>query len=246
MKKIYTLLLLLSLSLPCFAKPNYSYSVEHINQSNAYSGAYIDEEINVPISKIGLPEEYMEPEVTQVEKGLEIVWNKWHANVRNKVLSDVRAADTPDNHLTFNLMTVDRNKNISNIIVIYVPETSLTRVQNEGFLTPESEIYMYIYEKNMYYKIKIKDKFLEANRKNLEKMLSNSDIIPTEFYSIPNFGYFVPLAQRVQKRQGDSYLSFPEGSKRVSVVVTQGTTDIDWIKAGTKYVPEDFNDTEKY
>ena len=105
---------------------------------------------------------------------------------------------------------------------------------------------MYIYEKNTYYKIKVKDKFLEAKRKNIEKILSNSDIIETNFYTIPNFDYFAPLAQRIQNRQGDSYLAFPKGSKRSSMVVTQGTTDISWLKAGSKYMPEDFNDTERY
>ena len=246
MKKVFALLLLFCLSLPSFAKPNYSYSVEPVNTSTNYSGAYVNEEISVPVSKIGLPQEYMEPEVVQVEKGLEIVWNEWHAKVRNKVLSDVRGSSTPSKHLTFNLMTVDRNKNISDIIVIYVPETSLTRVRDVGYVTPDSDIYMYIYEKNTYYKIKVKDKFLEAKRKNIEKILSNSDIIETNFYTIPNFDYFAPLAQRIQNRQGDSYLAFPKGSKRSSMVVTQGTTDISWLKAGSKYMPEDFNDTERY
>ena len=148
MKKVFASLLLFCLVSPCFAKPNYSYTVEPVSQTNGYSGAYVDEEITVPISQIGLPQEYMEPEVIQEEKGLEIVWNKWHANVWNKVLSDVRAVSTLAKHLTFNLMTVDRNKNISDIIVIFVPEASLTRVQNEGYLTPESNIYMYIHERN--------------------------------------------------------------------------------------------------
>ena len=115
MKKIFLTLLIFSLGLSAFAKPNYSYTVHQTptpiqtnnsvynydympqtNQtsntqatSNSNYGIYVDEEITTPLTQIGIPQELLT--IQKDEDGLDISWNQWHADVFNKITEKVFA-----------------------------------------------------------------------------------------------------------------------------------------------------------
>ena len=78
MKKIILILVVFLISLSCYAKSSYSY-----NYSSG-QGRYVNEKINVPVIKLGIPQEIFEE---QEEAGLEISWNKWRANISNELAS---------------------------------------------------------------------------------------------------------------------------------------------------------------
>ena len=116
-------------SIPAFAKPNYSYTINQapIQAPNSTQGAYVNEEITIPITQVGFSEEYTKPEI--VEQGLEIVWNEWHARVRNQMFyKNLKHVSSPDNYIIHLFYTVDINKNISNIEFVYIPESSTSKI----------------------------------------------------------------------------------------------------------------------
>ena len=109
MKKIILTLLILTIGSSAFAKPNYSYTFEPIQAPSKYSGTYIDEEMNIPVSQIGLPEQYTQPQVE--EKGLEIEWNEWHAKVRNYIVEH-KHDNIPSEYLLADAWITDRNSSV--------------------------------------------------------------------------------------------------------------------------------------
>ena len=121
MKKIILTLLISSISLTSYAKPNYSYTINQTPTQTQYNtqGVYVNEEITTPISQIGVPEHYLQPQVE--EKGLEIEWNEWHANLRNYVMKKQFFSNIPNifrNNALYSIVyTVHKNGQVSDVIV---------------------------------------------------------------------------------------------------------------------------------
>ena len=54
--KLLIIILVLAFGLSAYAKPNYSFSNK--SEQSHYPGTYINEEIDVPTTKIGLPSDF--------------------------------------------------------------------------------------------------------------------------------------------------------------------------------------------
>ena len=239
--KILILTLILMLCLPTFAKPNYSYSTNTIKYD--YSGTYIDEEITTPISQIGLPQEFLEEQ--KEEAGLEVVWNSWHAKVRNKVLNSIRYLIYPEKHLTCKVYLVDKNKNISNIIVFILEEDNIYFENNRVYVKPNTDFYIYKNDENKFYKMRVYQEGIETKSTEFSKILASAEYTPVGFYAVIESGYYVKVARKIEELNGKSVLNFPKKSKRTKVVVSQGTTNIGYLSGGSRYYSKDFNDIER-
>ena len=144
-------------------------------------GIYVDEEITAPITQIGIPEEYWEPQVE--ENGLEIAWNQWHANVRNQLFRSIKNRDWPQGYSIWIIYTVDLNKNISNIVFMYYPEQAILNKNNVGYLKQNTDFYLYLYDSNKF--IAFVDKINNFNFRDvpfLEKFENPVVIIPKKFF----------------------------------------------------------------
>lgn len=249
-KILLSIIFILSISLTVSAKPNYSYSMDPIQTPSVYQGTYVNEEITTPISQVGIPEQYTQPQLE--EQWLEIVWNKWHAKVRNKFTSDISASNTPDNYILATICKIDLNKNISNIMIIYFPEKSLNIVSGTAYVKKGEDFYLYNHNSDKFFIMNI-DKNVSctigAEHKNekeeIQKILATAKYREEIFYKIPYFTFFETSASKIQKRQGQSFLKFPEGSKRASVVVACALTDLDTVATVTEYTAGMFNDIER-
>lgn len=246
MKKIILTLLILIIGTSVFAKPNYTYTTSD-TPASAYSGTYVNEEITTPITKIGIPEEYLETQVE--EQGLEIVWNQWHADVRNLVYNKLQKYDKfpSSQYLCEYIYTVDKNKSISNIVIVYIPGTAILPTK---IIDPHSEFYMYVDSTKKYYRLK-QYTMLPVNasriRLILQSVLKSNAIVEEEMYKVPYAVLFEPMAEVIRKCEQNKVLTFPEKSKRTSVVVTQGITNIKRIQDDdSEYKASEFNDTERW
>jgi hypothetical protein len=235
------LILALMLCLPTFAKPNYSYSTNTTKYD--YSGTYINEEINVPVTKIGIPQEFFEEQ--KEETGLEIVWNSWHAKVRNKVLEAVRYLNYSKKHLVCKAYLVDKNKNVSDIIVCVLHEDNMYIENKNVYVKPNIVFYAYKNDENKFYKMQVHQEGLKASSSEFTKILAAAEYTPVGFYAITESNYYVKVARKIEELNGKSVLKFPKKSKRTKVVVTQGTTNIGYLKGDGKYHSRDFNDIER-
>ncbi len=250
MKKIILTLLISSISLTSYAKPNYSYTIEPIQTQNNYQGTYINEEVDVPITQIGIPQQYTQPQTE--EKGLEIVWNKWHANVRNKFSNDISDTNIPKNYIIATMCTIDTNRKISDIIITYFPESSILAISRTANIKNNVPFYVYMHSSNKYFKATIKSTTpftIGAQNKNeqqeMSQILSNATLKEEAFYKIPYFKFYEELAERMNKRQGQPFLEFPESTRRTSVTVTSAVTDLSTIATVRRYTADMFNDTER-
>lgn len=245
MKKIFLALLISTISLSAFAKPNYSYTINQTPIQTPYNtqGVYVNEEITTPITQIGIPEEYTQPEI--VEQGLEIVWNEWHANTRNQMLKNLKQTSLPKKYLMKLVYTVDINKNISNIVMIYIPENAILKINNTSYLDQNSVFYLYQYESNKFYKLSYLSDPIRTASDHIDKILNNSSKTQISFGQVPYWATFPKLGERIKSFSGNKHLTFPSQTRRTSIVVKQGFTDIDWLKMGRALTATDFNDIEK-
>ena len=241
MKKIILIILLLFTGLSASAKPNYSYATNTSNYD--YSGEYIDQEITTPVYQIGLPQDFFEEQ--KEEAGLEIIWNSWHAKVRNNVLSATRYEIYAEKNLTYMAYIVDKNKTISNIIVIVLNENNIYAENKKSYLKPNTDFYIYKNVENKFYKMQIHQKGMRLVASNIPKILSAAQYTPVGFYAVPESSYYVKVARKIEALSEKTFLKFPNKSKRTKVVVTQGTTNIDWLIVGQRYKSTDFDDIER-
>ena len=220
-------------------KPNYTYTMSE-TPASAYSGTYVNEEITTPITQIGIPEEYLEPQVE--EEGLEIAWNEWHANVRNFILDKLKKADCPGSkYIYIFIYTVDKNKSIYNITILYFPATALSGMK----VIPNSEFYMYVDRTKKYYKLKLPRSSL-LSVLEYELILKQAEAADEDMYKVPYAVLFAPMAEVIKKCSQNKVLTFPENSKRTSVVVDQNLTNIKELMSTRKYNATDFNDIERW
>lgn len=250
MKKIILTLLILIIGTSVFAKPNYTYTMSE-TPASAYSGTYVNEEIKAPLTQIGIPEEYLEPQAE--EQGLEIEWNEWHARVRNKIMNDMMQTNYISKSLYYLIYTVHRNGEISNIITAQ-------------FVEDDSE----------FYKITInnheKPRFDYEYAVSMKKGSDNN--YKTYIYNIGNYnlstkdGVLIDalkhssfkknatlfdrpyatkqMAKKIEKAAKSPILNFPAQSKRDKVVVYQTIAiDLDIPEFKPQYKSSDFNDIER-
>lgn len=242
-KYLLILFLISSIVLPGIAKQNYTYTLTPCNNNgDNHTGTYINNEITTPITQIGIPEEYTQPEV--VEQGLEVVWNEWHANTRNQMHRYIKGSPFPKNFLIELLYTVDVNKDISNIVAIYVPENAILKINNTAYLDQNSIFYLYQYESNKFYKLSYLSGPIRIATDRIDKILNNSSKTQISFKQVPYWVIFPKLGERIKSFSGNKHLTFPAKTRRTSVVVKHGFTDIDYLKGGD-YKATDFSDIEK-
>lgn len=237
MKKLLLTLFVLIFGLAAYAKPNYSYTLSPA-PSSAYSGTYVNEEITTPISQIGVSSSFFEQD--EVEKGLEIAWNQWHANVRNKVLSTSRI---PKRSVVYLFYNVDKYKNISDIVIVYAQEKCFIK-GDTAYLKANSPFYAYVQGSHKYYKLTLPQQS-KTGTSSMTSALKNAQATEVSLYSIPDFTYFAQITTTLRKLNLDKVLTYPVGSKRSIVKVSQGITNIDWIKGKDKYKASEFNDIER-
>ncbi len=271
MKKIILTLLILTIGSSAFAKPNYSYTFEPIQAPSKYSGTYIDEEMNIPVSQIGLPEQYTQPQVE--EKGLEIEWNEWHAKVRNYVVEH-KHDNIPSEYLLADAWITDRNSSVFFLIYTVHKTGKITDIILLNFNKT------YLEEKYIRHKIttakdgknRFKPEFSVCMKKagergfrhytytlNQDTILTSKTILETfknatfvkEMSWLDSVWVTNTMAKRIAKNiesfSGQSVLKFPEKSKRNQVVVTQGYSYIKDLENFTidEYKASNFNDIEK-
>lgn len=296
-KKITVLFIIMILFLPVLAKFRcLNFAVMAVESSP--EEVYVNETITTPVSEIGIPEEYIKPQIE--EAGLEIVWNQWHADVRNEISKHIKKEKFPYLKHNINFVyTIDRNRNISDIVLLYVPEKALI-LDRKTYLAGGCEIYMYVRKTGKYYKLtntganqrytdknipniiknftkteipKSKSSFVTGtsltgvknnqvytnrNASVLEKIKNNpvnssktstvlANISNKEMtvYDIPSYIYLEPLVSSLEKQSGNRVFTFPEKSKRASVVVIHGYTNIDSLKMQSEYNASMFDDIEK-
>lgn len=271
MKRFIVTILLLALGLPTFAKPNYSYTIEPAQTQSNYQGTYVDEELDVPISQIGLPQQYMQSQAE--EKGLEVEWNQWHANVRNYVNKN-RYNNVPTEYRFAEAWISDRNSSAFFLIYTVHKTGEITDIILMRFSKT------YLDEKHLPYKIttakngvnRFKPEFDVCMKKqgdssfkiytytlNQDTILKSKTIVETirnatfvkEASWLESIWVTNTMAKRIVKNiksfSGQSVLNFPEKSKRDKVVVTQGFSYIKDLENFTihNYEASDFNDIEK-
>ena len=155
MKKIILILVVFLISLSCYAKSSYSY-----NYSNG-QGRYVNEKIDVPVIKLGIPQEIFEE---QEEAGLEISWNKWRANISNELANrmnqisleivkdfmvnlleqtaEVDVSNLPQNFMCLITAKVNFDRTVENIIVLLIPRDSFVMQPNRVYATKNSKIFV--------------------------------------------------------------------------------------------------------
>lgn len=233
MKKLFILLLTLSLSAPCFASAN------NAPANNNYAG-------NMPLIEIGVSDELLKPQ--QEEKGLEIVWNKWRADVANKKINnDVHSTE---NYLIYLYFTVHSDKSITDTVAIYIPESSMTLYEGRNAIKANAYFYVYSRKANKYYKatfdndVPVKNAELFFNDYSYN-ILTKMKMTQTGFFAIKNFEFIIGAVNKIEKFSGKSFLEFPEGSERTFVVASTNRTNIKWLNRTKKYSEDDFDDIER-
>ena len=246
-KLFITIISSLAFVLSAAASPNYSYSTKQ----SSYQGTYINEEIDVPTTKIGLPQEYTQSQVK--EKGLEIEWNEWHARIRNKITKDISSTLTPQNYIIAAMCTIDKNQNISDIVVLYFPRTSLKIVSGVAYVKNEAPFYIYMHTPKKYYRTTINSNKLftlgklgKDEQEEISAILKIAKFQEVSYNRVPYYKFYRQVAFKIKQRQGQAVLRFPQSSKRSKVSVTGGVTDILSIQTVIQYTSDMFNDLERY
>ena len=270
MKKIIVTFLVLILTIPTFAKSNHSYSVKYPKYD--YSGTYINEEINVPITKIGIPKEFFE---NQEESGLEISWNKWRADVSNELaarlqnvsleyvrkimmalLDPTSASDIsnfPHDFMCLVTAKVNSDRTVENVITFIIPRESFDIEQYHVYANKNSKIYLYSTKTKEYYRWLYQGEPIDFNVDNgngdekvIKKLLSNGDIVDQDKSDVLFPEYLEKVANQVSGLAGKHVIKFPQLSKRKYVNIYFGTTDILEIQTIRKATEDMYNDIERH
>ncbi len=268
MKKIITTILLLILGLPTFAKPNYSYSTEPIQIQNNYQGIYVNEEVDVPITQIGIPQELLQTQIE--EKGLEISWNSWRANVFNVLADKVNTyniiggiagvilgidpinRNLPDDFVFYITATVNSDKQISNIIALLVKKEGIEFKDSQAFITKNCSISMYSYNDDKYYTLRYMGEPFDLNKDSkaddsseIIAILSNCKLIDLNNYTDSTRKYLKKQSEKLNKLSGETFWEFPKNSKRKSTNIYFGITDIYNIGSVDKATENMYSDIER-
>lgn len=265
MKKIILILVVFLISLSCYAKSSYSY-----NYSSG-QGRYVNEKIDVPVIKLGIPQEIFEE---QEEAGLEISWNKWRANISNELANrmnqisleivkdfmvnlleqtaEVDVSNLPQNFMCLITAKVNFDRTVENIIVLLIPRDSFVMQSNRVYATKNSKIYMYNAETKKYYRWLYQGNPINFNVDNgngdekvIKKLLSNGEMQEINYGEVLFPNYIKQVANKVAGLNGKNILNFPAKSKRRYVNIFFGTTDIAEIYTIKKATENMFNDIER-
>lgn len=270
MKKFIVLFLIYILTLPTFAKLNNSYLANIKNYD--YSGVYVEEDINTPISKIGIPKEIFE---NQQEAGLEISWNKWHADVSNELarrINDISIEiakelfinllqssenldinSIPQNFMCLTTAKVNSDKTVEDVISIIIPRDSFDIQKSHVYVTENSKFYMYNAETKKYYRWFYHGEPIDFNVDNgngdakvIKKLLSNGKMLEQNYEEILFPKFLVQVANKVSGLSGKYIMEFPAKSKRKYVNIYFGTTDIIEIQTIREATEDMYNDIERH
>ena len=248
-KKNLIITLLIITGFLVYSGPNYSYTMSE-TPASVYSGTYINESIKAPLTQIGIPDEYLEPQVE--EQGLEIEWNEWHARVRNKIMNDMLHTNYISKSLYYFIYTVHKNGEISNIITaqfveddsefykITINNHEKPRFDYEYAVSMKKEsdnnYKTYIYNIGNY-NLSTKDGVLiDALKQKRNK--KNATLFDRPYAT-------KQMAKQIEKAAKSPVLNFPAKSKRDKVVVYQTITiDLDIPEVKTQNKSSDVNDIE--
>lgn len=187
------------------------------------------------------------------EEELNIDWNKWHADVRNKVSHSwhiIIESHYFDYLLEFSAY-VDANKNISDIAVVYVPWGSVDL--SNATIRFNEDAYIYYYSKNKFYKLTAVSYtiWLGKDGRVLNQM-NKFKVSDIDEKDVPNNDFIKHYAQAVNDLNGDSVLTYPKGTKRTKVKVQMSCFPMRWASFSNNWYghtgdfnPTHFNDIEK-
>ncbi len=194
-----------------------------------------------------------EDETEEVEEDLAIVWNQWHADVRNamdKVVSSRISRFFTVSGYNFwceYYFYVDKNNKISDIVVLYIYKTAVNIPKNT--VRKDKCAYAYYYSTNKFYKLRAlsdnitfgtnKDKYLLSKIKNFKVTTVNEEYVPE-----PNA--MKTAARAIKSFNSSRILTYPAGSKRTKVKVHYATLPYSWKwRAVSKFEARHFDDVEK-
>lgn len=184
------------------------------------------------------------------ETGLEVVWNEWHANVRNFIHRNGYPDFYRCNVVMYSLV-VNKNNRISDVVVYWFPVSSLTIIQDKKTkeyisikVKKDAPFYMYWDNKGTYLKAKPLFALDVGNEKELPYLIENSRISVVKKQYVPFSDDFKLLADKLNNCGGHKILNFPYNSKREKVSVIAGIQDLA-IEGKTEFSSNDFNDIER-
>ena len=270
MKKIILTLLILITGTSVFAKPNYTYTMSE-TPASAYSGTYVDEEITTPLTQIGIPEEYLEPQAE--EQGLEIEWNEWHEKVRDyifdnidngipdELLSDKNWNAVNRDSLHYLIYTVHKSGAITDVIILTFHRAAgasnnkyrIVQIDNSSVLfSPEFDVCMRENGKNSFknYIFTLNQDTILSSDKITDILKKSSVVKGLSRADSANIKYRIACmrAQNIESYSEQSFLNFPAQSRRDMVVVTQGFAHPSLslnLLFTDYYDASNFNDTER-
>lgn len=161
---------------------------------------------------------------------LKILWNQWHADVRNKVFNNLNGGPNGDilffERALMNMyFYVDKYGLISDIIFLYIPQGSVN-IKTANILKGKS-IYLYLFEEDKHYMLTALTDDVNvgsgssATLKNLTKLevtqLKEKEVPLKQWKWHASSDPWSILAMR-----GDKVLTFPKGTQRTKVKVGMG------------------------
>lgn len=199
------------------------------------------------------PKEYIlnKEELEEIEE-INIDWNKWHADVRNAISPKLQKLRTRynNNYLIEYLMYVDANKNIFDIAIVFVPESSMNLPA--GAIMVNKPAYAYYYSKNKFYELTALSNNISISKKNdrILNQLNKFKVSAIDKQYVPKSDLIIQYAQTIKNMNGASVLTYPHGTKRTKVKVQMDTFPTRWVNQYNWYCvdtfkPTHFNDSEK-
>lgn len=196
-----------------------------------------------------------EEDVEEADEELAIDWNQWHANVRNAVDKEVSSQINKFFSLSgYNFWCeyyfyVDKYKQISDIVVLYIYKTAVNVPKNA--VNKEKCAYVYYYSTNKFYKLRaLSDTIYFGKDRNnakylLDKIKSFKVTTVSKDY-VPEPEAMKAAAKAIKTFSSSAVLAYPQGTKRTKVKVHYATVPLSWKwNAVSSFKAGHFNDIEK-
>ncbi len=242
MKKIVLTLLIFISSTLVFAQPNYTYTLMQ-NGNNNSKETYVNNNITTPITQIGITEDvYVQ---NGEEKGLEVEWNAWHANVRNIIFNEITKLRFPKNYFLYYVFPLYDNQSISDVVLIYIPESSVRKEGMHIYFKQNSDFYMYVYSSNKYFKLRLANSITQIGKYTILDSVNKAERKQINSMQVPYSSVYQPIAKKIYSQSNSGYLKFPAKSKRTRVIISDGITDIKQFLSADDYTDSDFDDIER-
>jgi len=198
-----------------------------------------------------------------------ILWNKWRAKARNKIdkklnktyffvetTDGIYSTDSinnfPKNSVFSMKARVHSDGQIDNIISFIIKEKDLKFRGTQVLVTKGSEIHVYFYDSDSYFKLFFMGTEFNLNKEkelnegeDLKRILSESKKTNLYNYVDSDRVYLRNMSEKLKNLSKEKFLRFPENSRRTSVDIYYGITDIVRINTIKEATENMYNDIEK-